>query len=240
MASSTVKQLSERLYPAYRSQSDRLDAMVRSRLRPDLDLLDIGCGGGKLFPYDYRGLARRVVGVDLDPALWENETLDERVHGSVEQLPFDAGSFDVAYSRYVFEHLPHPERAFAEISRVLRPGGVFVVLTPNAWHYVPLVSRLTPDSFHKFFNFRLRGRNAEDTFPTLYRANSRRVLARLARGAGMEEDEVQMLETRPNYLMWSAVPFLAGVAYERLVNATPLLRDLRVNILAAYRKPAGS
>jgi len=232
-----VQRLAERLYPGYQSESAALDAAIRRHLPADGAVLDLGCGGGRLYPYDYRAPGRRVVGVDLDPALWENERVDGGVYASAEALPFAPGSFGLVYSRYVFEHLPDPARVFAEAARVLRPGGRLVVLTPNVWHYVAVISRMTPDWFHKRFNARARGRKAEDSFPTLYRANSRRRLRALARGAGLDEVEVRMLETRPNYLMWNVVPFLAGVAYERVVNATPLLRDLRVNVLGVYGKP---
>jgi hypothetical protein len=37
----------------------------------------------------------------------------------------------------------------------------------------------------------------------------------------------------PYYRTWAALPFLAGVAYERLVNSIELLNDFRVNILAS-------
>jgi hypothetical protein len=62
------------------------------------------------------------------------------------------------------------------------------------------------------------------------------VLRELARGAAMAEVELRMIETQPNYLVWAALPFFAGVAYERLVNSTELLKAFRVNILGVYRR----
>ncbi len=47
--------------------------------------------------------------------------------GDIEHLEFAAGSFDVAVSRYSAHHYPHPERGIAEIARVLKPGGVFLL-----------------------------------------------------------------------------------------------------------------
>jgi SAM-dependent methyltransferase len=238
VSTAKVRALSERLYPDYRSESDRLHEAITRYLPERGTVLDVGCGGGKLFPHDYRAAERRVVGLDLDPAIWTNERVDQALFASAERIPLADASVDLAFSRYVFEHLPDPGAVFAEIERVLRPGGIFIVLTPNVFHYVPLVSRLTPGAFHRRFNARARGRAESDTFPTLYRANSRPRLRRLARGAGLEEAEVAMIETRPNYLMWSLPAFLLGVAYERLVNSAEIWRDVRVNILGVYRKPA--
>lgn len=49
------------------------------------------------------------------------------VLGDVEQLPFRDGAFDVAVAVAVLEFVPVPERAFAEMTRVTRPGGRVVV-----------------------------------------------------------------------------------------------------------------
>ncbi len=50
---------------------------------------------------------------------------------SVEELPFADKSFGVVISKHVVEHLPHPEKAIAEIGRVSAPGGVLILATPN-------------------------------------------------------------------------------------------------------------
>lgn len=235
-APSRVRALAERLYPDYQTESDLLHEVITHQLPESGRVLDVGCGGGELFPHDYRSDGRPVIGLDLDPALVDNPLLDAAVWGSVDAMPFDDATFDLIYSRYVLEHLPEPEATFAEVARVLRPGGTFVVLTPNRRHYVSIIARLTPHVFHRAFNAS-RGRAEEDTFPTLYRANSRGKLRALARSAGLREAEARMIETRPNYLMFSVPTFLMGVAYERMVSATSLLAGLRVNILATYEKP---
>jgi SAM-dependent methyltransferase len=50
---------------------------------------------------------------------------------SAEELPFAAGAFDVVIIKHVVEHLPHPEKAVSELGRVLAPGGVLILATPN-------------------------------------------------------------------------------------------------------------
>lgn len=49
--------------------------------------------------------------------------------GDAQAMPFDDGSFDAVTSTSVFEHLPDPAKAAAEVARVLRPGGVAYMIT---------------------------------------------------------------------------------------------------------------
>ncbi len=50
---------------------------------------------------------------------------------SAEALPFADGAFGVIVIKHVVEHLPHPERAVAELGRVTAPGGTLILATPN-------------------------------------------------------------------------------------------------------------
>ena len=51
--------------------------------------------------------------------------------GEISVLPFPDNAFDYLYTMGTIEHLPKPEDAFAEIARVLKPGGVAIVGVPN-------------------------------------------------------------------------------------------------------------
>lgn len=96
-------------------------------------LLEIGVGLGT----DHLQFARagaRTTGIDLTPRCVEltrlrlqQEGLQPNIHQmDAEQLAFADDSFDVVFSFGVLHHIPSPGRAFAEIRRVLRPGGVFI------------------------------------------------------------------------------------------------------------------
>jgi SAM-dependent methyltransferase len=118
-------------------------------LAPQLsgDYLDVGSGNGELidvvirtFPVkphacDYRDDLMTLEGVEVD-------VVDLNSGG----LPYPDGSFDLVTCTEVIEHLEHYRAALREISRVLRPGGVFVVSTPNVLN---LRSRLR----YLFFGF---------------------------------------------------------------------------------------
>ena len=229
----------ERLYyrfyhpDAFRNEDQILDETYRRLLQPGLSVLDAGAGAGELFPHDYRALCREVVGVDLDPRVVRNPTLTRGVVASLDAMPFPEGAFDLVFSRWVFEHLPDPARVAAEFHRVLRPGGRVVVITPNRWHYMTAISSFTSLGFHRRLNGRL-GRACDDVFPTRYRANTEGALRRAFEASGFETEALLHLERAPNYLVFHPATFLAGVAYERLVNASEHLAPLRLILLGTF------
>jgi arsenite methyltransferase len=104
------------------------------RLAPGEHVLDIGCGAGTdtLVAAQMVAPAGRVTGIDMTPEMLSRAraaaaamgaTNVDFVEGDVEQLPFPAESFDVAISNGVIDLIPDKDAVFAEIFRVLRPGG---------------------------------------------------------------------------------------------------------------------
>jgi len=73
------------------------------------------------------------------------------------------------------------------LGRAVRPGGTAVVFTVNALAPVTIVSRILPFRFHQPVKRVFWGSDGKDTFPTYYRMNSRRRLARLMASAGFDE-----------------------------------------------------
>lgn len=235
----TVDSLQQRFYP-HPERSDPVVAFVRHLervVKPCHDVLDLGAGAGELNSYALKGRVRRLVGIDRDPRVASNPLLDFGFRADMTELPFRNESFDVVFSIYVLEHVEHPNALVSEISRVLRPGGLCLALTPNLFHYVTMMARLTPMKFHRWFNEK-RGRASEDTFPTFYRLNSRGALTRCFREAGFSTATVDSIEVQPNYLTFHAVAYALGTAFERIVNATELLSVFRVNLIGTFRKPA--
>ena len=57
---------------------------------------------------------------------------------------------------------------------------------------------------------------------------------------GLKAVDFTLTESRPEYLRLSAPTYLVGVAYERLVNATDALRDLRILLMGDLEKPKAS
>ncbi len=109
-----------------------LDALVLAAAQSPIgSALDVGCGTGHT-ALAIAPLAASVTAVDLTEAMLEQgrALAGERqianvtfVRGDVERLDLADVSFDLVTSRYSAHHYPHPQRAMAEIFRVLRPGG---------------------------------------------------------------------------------------------------------------------
>jgi len=197
--------LDQKWYPNYQDSWDGIAfrEQILEHLKPEHTLLDIGAGR---------------------EAVLKNEQIDQAVHntdGSLKGVPDN--SVDIVVSKHVLEHVATPETFFSEVSRVLRPGGIFLGLTPNKTHYMPLIASLTPLSFHKWFN-KKRGRETFDTFPTTYLCNSRKDLTKWAEKTGMTLTDLRFEEGRPEYLRFSVPTYFFGYLYERLVNGLKLER----------------
>lgn len=227
----TIEHLDRRFYPGYVDEHVRFDAAIRRYLRPDAAVLDAGAGRGVMYPYDYRAHVARMAGADTDPAIAENANLTDAAVADLASLPYEDASFDLVFSKYVFEHLERPVAVMRELRRVLKPGGHLLVHTPNRWHYVAMFATLTPTRFHVWFNER-RGRVEADTFPTRYRANDRRTLERLAAASRFRLVELDLFETKPDYLYFHPWAYRAGITYERIVNRFDGLAPMRVQLIA--------
>ncbi|MGH2636086.1 MAG: class I SAM-dependent methyltransferase [Actinomycetota bacterium] len=226
-----IERLDARYYPTAVDDHRLFEEAVRRHLRTEAVLLDAGAGRGVRYPYDYGEHVARVVGVDVSTNLSANRLVHHPVRGDLARLPFRDASFDLVFSKFVFEHLEQPLPTMRELRRVTRPGGHLVIHTPNRFHYVALGAMLTPQNFHRWYNAR-RGRSELDTFPTRYRANDRRRLQELARRSGYRIERLDLVEPRPTYLDFHPFAYLLGIAYERLVSRFEHLRGLRCVIVA--------
>jgi SAM-dependent methyltransferase len=215
--------------------------LCQAVLPPGARILEVGAGQSNPTSRFLAALGS-LHGLDPDPAVHGNTALTSASVLGTGAYPFDDSSFDACVSNYVLEHVEDPAAHFAEVSRVLAPGGVYCFRTPNRYHYVTAVAQLTPHWFHVLVANRLRNLPKEeaDPYPTHYLANSQKDLRRLAAAAGLSVETLSLIEKEPSYGMSSRLLFLAFMAYERLVNATDLAANLRVNILGVLRKPAAS
>jgi SAM-dependent methyltransferase len=180
-----------------------------------------------------------VVGVDISHEVLGNVCLTEaRVYDGL-QIPFEDASFAACVSDYVLEHVVNPREHFREVGRILRPGGVYCFRTPNLWHYVTLGSKILPHRLHTHIANGLRGlgNDAHEPYPTVYAANTKSRIRRLAVASGLQAVLLETIEKEPSYGRTNTALFLLMMAYERLVNSSRLLGGLRVNILGVLQQP---
>jgi SAM-dependent methyltransferase len=118
----------------HRNRERVVRSLVREYARPDLPILDAGCGTG----LNLRHLPAGSVGLDINPrnvaTVERRLPLQRCVLGDVEAMPFEDGIFGTVVCTEVLEHVPDPRRALAEIRRVLAPGGVLIGSVPaRSW-----------------------------------------------------------------------------------------------------------
>lgn len=207
-----------RRHPGWQPATERYAALGRAQLQPHSQVLDLGCGRGGLVEQLDHPLAQ-IVGLDPDLAsLREHRLALPRAQATSDHLPLASQTMDVVFASWLLEHLAEPWRDFAELARVLRPGGAFVFITPNRRHPLALLNRLLgrAGQGQRWLVSRLYGRSGEDTFPAYYRANSPQVLAALAAVHGLQLERLETIED-PTYLAFTPALFrLAQRLGERL------------------------
>jgi 2-polyprenyl-3-methyl-5-hydroxy-6-metoxy-1,4-benzoquinol methylase len=131
--------------------------LARAR-RPVTRILDVGCGYGALSLSLSEGRDFDVVAMDILPTriatvrgkkAARNLTAAGRMRllvADAQRLPFRANTFDAVVATEVLEHLDEPVRLFREVHRVLRPGGRFLMTTPNAGALPYRFLRFLPES----------------------------------------------------------------------------------------------
>jgi len=104
------------------------------------DILEAGCGEG--YGADFiASVARRVVAVDYDPATVSHVRRRyprvQVVAANLAALPMPDASVDVVVNFQVIEHLWDQPQFITECLRVLRPGGLLAISTPNRITFTP-------------------------------------------------------------------------------------------------------
>ena len=158
--------------------------MARRRLEPNgaffipylksgISVLDCGCGRGTITRDIARQIAPgKVTGLDFNADQVAVATRDAKSQGianvefrqgSVYALPFADNSFDAVFSHALLEHLKEPVKAALELKRVLKPGGMLGVCTPDWGGFL-----LAPPSEKLLLAFeaykQLQNRNGSDVY----------------------------------------------------------------------------
>ncbi len=182
----------------YYTPDDHNEATIDKLVTADTDWIDVGCGRS-LFPNneplakELSERCRLLVGVDPDDTLDENPLVHERVKEPIDTFRTDR-EFDLVTMRMVAEHIADPRATAETLARLVRSGGTVVVYTVYKWSPVPLVTRLMPFGIHHPVKKLLWGTEEKDTFPVVYRMNTRSALKRHFGDAGFDEARFAYLD----------------------------------------------
>jgi len=147
-----VRTAPERIIPHYTNAEGVAEHSARytwAAQRVSGRVLDLGCGvgyGGQIL-LSSNTAVKEVIGVDVssDALEYATRTYASESLGFVRadacRLPFSDHSFDAIVSFEAIEHVKEPVALFKEAKRTLRPGGKFLVSTPNKYLTSPLSSR---------------------------------------------------------------------------------------------------
>lgn len=223
------KQIKPGYQPALEVYKGIADRLVSSETL----LLDAGCGEANLVD-DYVGQAQIVTGVDryIQPVR-ETIEIPNVAEGDISALPFADETFTLVMNSWVMEHLGAPEQVLGEIARVLKPGGHFLFITPNAHNYLIWARRLVPNRVSTPVVDAMYGRGEDYIFPTHYRANTRKAIDSYLLPLGLEPMQFEYVSD-PTYLAFNRMMFWASVLVERVLDA--LWPKGKVHLVGLYRK----
>lgn len=126
-------------FPTIRVCLEELVRWQKLRGGGEFSMLDVGCGTGRLLAEVARWpAARELVGLDYSPVMVQNlrQRIADSPHadklraleGDAEHLPFERESFDVVTCCNSFHHYPHQAAVVQGFYRVLRPGGLMILV----------------------------------------------------------------------------------------------------------------
>ncbi|THB78494.1 MAG: class I SAM-dependent methyltransferase [Desulfobacteraceae bacterium] len=117
--------------------------------KPGARILDIGTGKGALSEkLKHAGLT--VSACDLNPDPIDVEGVEYRQCDESGTLPFSDESFDMAVAVEVVEHIDGHDLFFSEVSRILKPGGIFLFTTPNILSMKSRIKFLMTGCYYSF------------------------------------------------------------------------------------------
>jgi SAM-dependent methyltransferase len=222
----------------YFTPDEWYEAILLRLINNDTDWLDVGCGHA-LFPSNnaladiLAARCRLLVGIDPDENIYRNPVLHERERCLIDEYETEK-RFDIISLRMVAEHIADPPKTIAALKQLTRDGGRVIIYTVSKWAPASLAAAATPMAIHDMIKRVLWGTSPEDTFPTLYRMNTRKDLRRLFESAGFAEESFLYLNDCRSFGRWR-LALTAELSAERLLR-TLGLRYPEMCLLGIYRK----
>jgi len=199
---------------------------VNSLLDQPMTVLDFGAGRAAWYSDDIdkykfklrlmKGKVEKVIGCDLDSAIFENKSVDESVLiNENEPLPFGDEVFDIIVSDWTFEHIANPEHIANEFHRILKKGGWVCARTRNKFSYISLITKIIKNPYHsKILKYVQPERKEIDVFPTTFKLNSVRDISKYFKKNEFNNFTYRY-EAEPSYYFNKKIIFLLKLLLDR-------------------------
>ncbi len=232
----TQEQLDEILtkkLPAYKSVGTVFLEGLGLEVSNEKVILDVGCGR-RTFGEAVYERASACVGIDVDPYARENTTMDfVHILGVDEPWPIEMATVDIVTAQWVMEHVANPDHFMSEVSRVLKPGGVFIGMTTNAGSLFVILTRLFPTWLKAFLRWRLLGYRVDETFKTEYRLNSKKAIEVCSQTHGLKLEKIHYVACFDYFRFTKVTALLALYAWYIL----RVFKERSIHMTVVIRKP---
>jgi 2-polyprenyl-3-methyl-5-hydroxy-6-metoxy-1,4-benzoquinol methylase len=227
-----------RLHHGYFPPGDIYEATIRKLVGKETRWLDIG-GGRSVFPHNealskmLAETCQHLTAVDPSENVLDNPYAHDKHMCMLEDYESDS-KYDLATFRMVAEHIEHPSQVLNKLNSLLTPDGVVVIYTINKYSPVPLLTYITPFSWHYRIKKLFWGGEERDTFPVQYKMNTRRQLQALFTAHGFREELFMHLDDLSTLSHFKTLNFLEIGLWKvlRLFG----LRYPENNLLGVYRR----
>ena len=227
--------------PEARNSQDYYAKALLEYIPKGVRWLDLGCGWRTLRAWlaeeevELGNRSAILIGADPDvTAVRKNEHIHFGVASLAHALPFADASFDVVTANMVVEHLDDPRQDFREVCRVLRPGGLFLFVTPNLRGYLVRMAGLLPQRLRGTLVTLVEGRQSADRFNTYYRANSCEDVRSIASSTGFEVVECRHVLSSAEFARILPVAILE-LMWLRVLSADRMAAS-RPNLVCVLRR----
>lgn len=167
--------------------------------------------------------------VEIENVSVSGDNLRNSYQCSVESMAaVRSGEYDAVFANYMLEHVRYPDKAAAEICRVLKPGGIFVTSIPNPASPEIMIARFTPLWFHKLIT-------GTDAWETHYAFRSINGLSKIFQEQGMLTSAVFYQSCFESYM--ERFIFLRELAmlYDAFLNRIKI-KGLMNNVCMVFKK----
>jgi len=228
-----------RIAYGYTLPGDVYECFLEKVVNKDTRWVDVG-GGRSVLPHNTslsEELSNRcssLSAVDPSDNVFDNPFAHEKIRAFFEDMQ-TSKTFNLATFRMVAEHVEKPERVLEKLKVCVDPGGLVVIYTINKYCPIPLLTRITPFSWHHQVKKFIWGGEERDTFPVAYKMNSRKELNSLfLSGGNFELVMFQKLDDVSATINFDLINRIEMIFW-KLFNVLGV-RYIENNILAVYRR----